>query len=256
MIMRRSLLLVLLMMAVLDIGWAAQDKTNENWAMANEAYKENKYTEALRLYEGLLEEGYGFPALFYNIANIYYRQHKLGLAILYYEKALKLAPRDKAIQNNLQLAKAQQIDQIEPLPPFFLQRWRQNAQSLLAANTWSGLGLVFLWLGIAGLVLWILGADRQKRKRGFIVGTTLLLISIIPFYLSASRGNYERDSGTAILLETEYGLRSAPEERSKVLVPLHEGVKLVIIDKIGDWYKVQLEDGELGWLPQQAMGMI
>lgn len=253
--MRRSLL-VLLMMAVLDIGWAAQDKTKENWALANEAYKENKYTEALRLYEGLLEEGYVFPALFYNIANIYYRQHKLGLAILYYEKALKLSPRDKAIQYNLQLAKAQQLDQIEPLPPFFLHRWRQNAQSLLTANTWSGIGLVFLWLGVAGLVLWILGADRQQRKRGFIGGVILLLISIIPFYLAASRGSYEKHPGTAILLEMEYGLRSAPEEGSKVLVPLHEGVKLVIVDQIGDWYKVQLEDGELGWLPQQVMGMI
>lgn len=237
-------------------GLFGKEALPATWEQAAEAYQNKQYTEAFDLYQGLIKEGQVSPALYYNMGNVCYRQNKLGLAILYYEKALKLAPRDQEIKGNLELAKNQQADQIDPLPPFFLDRWRHGLQSLFSANTWSILGMLCLWIGVGGLVLWILGKERKQRKWGFIAGISLLIISLIPFYLSNSRAQFELNSGTAILLEKEYGLRSAPEEGSKILVPLHEGVKLVIIDQIGDWLKVKLEDGEQGWLPEKSLAMI
>ncbi len=253
--MIRSLPLLLLSF-LLTVGLSGKEVVPANWEQAREAYQNKQYTVAFDLYQGLIDEGHVSPALYYNMGNVCYRQNKLGLAILYYEKALKLAPRDQEIKTNLALAKSQQADQIDPLPPFFLDRWRHGIQSLLSANAWSLLGILFLWIGVGGLILWILGKERKQRKWGFIAGISLLTASILPFYLSASRAQFEQHSGTAILLDQEYGLRSAPEEGSTILVPLHEGVKLVIIDQIGDWLKVKLEDGELGWLPKKSLGMI
>ncbi|MBX2872876.1 MAG: tetratricopeptide repeat protein [Saprospiraceae bacterium] len=246
----------LLLSLWLAVGLFGKEALPATWEQAGDAYQNKQYTVAFDLYQGLLDEGHISPALYYNLGNVCYRQHKLGLAILYYEKALKLAPRDQEIKGNLALAKSQQTDQIDPLPPFFLDRWQHGLQSLFSANTWSLIGLLFLWVGVGGLVLWILGKERGQRKWGFIAGISLLILSLLPFYLSSSRAQFEQYSGTAILLEREYGLRSAPEEGSKILVPLHEGVKLVIIDRIGDWLKVKLEDGEQGWLPEKSLGMI
>lgn len=253
--MIRSLPLLLLGL-LLSVGLFGKEALPASWEQAGEAYKNKQYTVAFDFYQGLMDEGYSSAALFYNLGNVCYRQHKLGLAILYYEKALKLAPRDQEIKGNLELAKSQQADQIDPLPPFFLDRWRHGIQSLLSANTWSILGIVCLWIGVGGLIVWILGKERRQRKWGFIAGISLGILSLLPFYLSSSRAQFEQNSGTAILLDKEYGLRSAPEEGSKILVPLHEGVKLVIIDQIGDWLKVKLEDGEQGWLPEKSLGMI
>ncbi|NET31908.1 MAG: tetratricopeptide repeat protein [Cyanothece sp. SIO1E1] len=253
--MIRSLPFLLLSM-LLVVGLSGKEVQPASWEQAGEAYKNKQYTVAFDLYQGLIDEGHVSPALYYNMGNVCYRQSKLGLAILYYEKALKLAPRDQEIKGNLELAKSQQADQIDPLPPFFLDRWRHGLQSLFSANTWSMLGVLCLWIGVGGLILWILGKERKQRKWGFIAGISLLLLSLLPFYLSSSRAQFEQNPGTAILLEMEYGLRSAPEEGSKILVPLHEGVKLVIIDRIGDWLKVKLEDGEQGWLPEKSLGMI
>ena len=246
---------LLLWSLLLTVGLMGEEMP-ANWTKAAEAYQDKQYTLAFDLYQELIQEGFVSPALYYNMGNVCYRQHKLGLAILYYEKALKLAPRDREIQANLALAKSQQLDQIDPLPDFFLDRWQGALQSLFSSNAWSVIGAITLWVGVGGLILWILGRERKQRKWGFIVGVSLVILSILPFYLASSRAQFERNSGTAVLLEAEYGLRSAPEESSKVLVPLHEGVKLVILDRIGDWFKVKLEDGEQGWLPEKALGMI
>lgn len=253
--MKRSLLMTILAI-FLAIGLSAKAELPTNWTKANEAYKDKQYSEALKLYEGFIEEGLASAALFYNMGNVYYRQDKVGLAILYYEKALKLSPRDAAVRANLALAQSRQLDQIQALPAFFLDRWQQALQSIFPSNTWSILGLLLLWSGVGGLIFWLLAAERTQRKRGFLIGATLLILSIIPFYLSAGRASFERNPGTAILLESEYGLRTAPEEESTVILPLHEGVKVLIIDRIGEWMKVQLEDGEQGWLPETALGMI
>lgn len=253
--MKRSLLMTMLGL-FWAIGLSAKAELPTNWTKASEAYQDKQYAEALRLYEGFIEDGYASAALFYNMGNAYYRQDKIGLAILYYEKALKLSPRDAAVRANLDLAQSQQVDQIQALPSFFLDRWQQSLQSIFSSNTWSILGLLLLWTGVGGLIFWLLAAERTQRKRGFIIGATLLVLSIIPFYLSAGRASFERNPGTAILLEAEYGLRTAPEEESTVILPLHEGVKVAIIDRIGEWMKVQLQDGAQGWLPEEALGMI
>lgn len=246
----------LLLSLFLVVGLSGKEALPATWEEAGEAYKNKQYSTAFDLYQGLIDEGRVSSALYYNMGNVCYRQDQLGLAILYYEKALKLAPRDAEVKGNLELAKSQQADQIDPLPPFFLDRWRHGLQSLFSANVWSMLGVLCLWIGVGGLILWILGKERRQKKWGFIAGISLLILSLLPFYLSSSRAQFEQNSGTAILLDKEYGLRSAPEEGSKVLVPLHEGVKLVIIDQIGEWLKVKLEDGEQGWLPEKSLGMI
>lgn len=223
---------------------------------ANQAYGEKSYNQAIQLYEQLLEQGYTSAALHYNLANAYYRKRELAKAILHYERARQSAPGDEDIKHNLAVARAQQTDAIEPLPEFFLSAWWKSIRARLTTSGWSILGLLLLWWSAAGFILWLWGSTRTWRKRGFVAGFVLLGLSVLPFVLAISRAQYDNHSGEAILMAQETALRAAPDEDSRAITTIHEGLKLELIDQIGEWYKVRLPDGEVGWMPQQAVAVI
>ena len=82
---------------------AAAGDFTEQMAKANESYEGGEYAQALEIYERLVEEGAVDPDLFYNLGNAYYKEGQPGRAVLYYKRALRLAPRDNDARTNLQL---------------------------------------------------------------------------------------------------------------------------------------------------------
>lgn len=223
---------------------------------ANKSYENKKYREAAELYESILLTGEFSSELYYNLGNSYYRSNQLGKAILNYERALQLAPSDGDIQHNLKVAKHELVDNFGIVEPFFLRKWWFNAADSLSSSAWAIIGLLFLWAGIAGLILWLIGKERTQRKKGFFIGGILLLVSALPFLLAVSRKNNEVNSQAAIVLQKEITLRSAPDKESTEVVLIHEGSKVALLDNIGDWYKVRLSNGEQGWLPESGFEKI
>lgn len=223
---------------------------------ANEAYAAKKYDKAIQRYQQLLEQSGPSEVVFYNLGNSYYRKGELGKAVLFYEKALLLDPDDEDILHNLKVAKASSKDELEELPEFFLSRWWNNLRLLMSTTAWSILGLILLWLGIGGIILWLMGNSRQQKKQGFIAGISFLVLSVLPFSLVLSGANLERDSGYAVIMSVEIKLRSAPDSESKEILRLHEGTKVAVLDQIGDWHKVKLSNGEQGWLPNTSIEKI
>ncbi len=223
---------------------------------ANQAYQKKDFTTAIQQYEAILQQGYHSEALYYNLGNSYYRTNDLGKAVLNYERALLLDPNDADTQHNLQLVQSQLQDEIEPLPTFFLTTWWNMLGGLLPAQVWSILALIFLWMGIAGLTLWLLGRVRQYKKWGFIAGISLLIISLLGFTLANDRINQIQHSSRGVVLQKEIVLRSAPDTQSKEVFLLHAGATVQVLDQIGDWYKVSLRDGMQGWLPEVSFERI
>ena len=70
----------------------------------NEFYQDKQYDKAIDTYQQVIHLGYEGTSLYYNLANSYYRDGKIGLSILYYEKALKLSPGDDDVIHNLTIA--------------------------------------------------------------------------------------------------------------------------------------------------------
>ena len=77
---------------------------------ANELYEAGEYAAAIERYGALAEAGVDDAALHYNTANAYYKINDLGRAVLNYERALRLEPRDRAARENLSLAETQLRD--------------------------------------------------------------------------------------------------------------------------------------------------
>ena len=106
-------------------------------AKGNKFYRDGSYEKAIDEYGQLVNEGYFGTSLFYNLGNSYYRVGKIGYAILYYEKALKLSPSDEDVQHNLNFARLSTVDRIQPLPKFFLFDWWESLLNSFSENGWA-----------------------------------------------------------------------------------------------------------------------
>ena len=224
--------------------------TSQNQLMqqAIESYNAGNYDGAIQNYEQLLQEGQFSTELFYNLGNCYFRNEDLGKAILNYERALLLESGDEDIQHNLEVAQNRIEQPLEKINEFFLIQWKDNLQNAASGWTWAIIGLILLWLGAAGWILWLLGQERKQKIIGFSAGIGLVLLSIIPFSLAFGRINQQKHSQKAIILQSNTAMKSAPDNNSETLQPLFAGYKVKLMDQIGDWYKVKLSDGNIGWV--------
>lgn len=220
---------------------------------ANAAYKKGDYSTAITQYESILKTDSYSEGLYYNLGNAYFKTNNLGKAILYYEKALLAAPRDADVLYNLEIAKAKTKDDLSRIGKFFLAEWWQGLHKSLSASVWGMLTVLSLWAGIAGFILWLLATSRERKKQGFIGGIALVLLSILLYFLGNNQANFEQNSRTAIVLENTIELKNGPDAQSTAVIDVHEGLKVELLDQIGDWYKVKLMNGDEGWLPMSSL---
>ena len=92
----------------------------ERFFEANQAYKNHQYQQAIDGYRHLIENGFENGQIYYNLGNAYFRLGNLGRAILSYERARFLIPRDSDLAFNLSHARNQTQDdsmalQLSPL---------------------------------------------------------------------------------------------------------------------------------------------
>ena len=80
-------------------------QSSDLFAGGNQAYANGKYDEAISHYKTVIDQKGYSAALFYNMANAYYRKKNVGQAILNYERALYIDPKNADIQANLRLAR-------------------------------------------------------------------------------------------------------------------------------------------------------
>lgn len=223
---------------------------------ANEAYQQKNYTLAIERYESLVQEGVQSKEIHYNLGNAYYRSQRLGKAILNYERALKLAPNDADIQHNLQIAAYERQDDFGDIPPFFLSRAWEWTSQLFSSTIWSILTILLVWIGIGGLVRWIIAKERSQRKQGFLIGIMALLVSLLPFFLAKTAARLELNSGQAIITIPTTTIHTNANQSSAILYQLHEGTKVKMLDNVGSWDKVRLSNGEQGWVSTKALEQI
>ena len=222
----------------------------------NQLFSQNDYDGAIEQFELLLNNGLESPEVYFNLGNCFAQKKEWGKAILNYERALVLDPNDQTLLNNLEFANSKTADEIEKIPEFFLLKWWSNIRNFSSSGIWALLGILLLWGGIAGLILWLLGKFRSQRKRGFLAGLASLGLSFVFFALAYSSFQVQKNSGSAIVMVVETPLQTLPDEISKPILQIHEGTKVKIIEKLTSWYKVRLENGEIGWIAETAIEKI
>jgi len=223
---------------------------------ANNAYIRKDYKKALSFYQDILKTGMESTGIYYNIGNSYFRLNQITNAIYYYEKALTLAPNDKDIKYNLNIAKQYTTDKIKKIPPFFLKRYYQILISLFSVNQWANISLISFIAVLAFILLFLFIRNIPLKKLFFWLGIILLIISISSLIFSFSQKKKLTAHRSAIVFSPTVNIKSSPNEQGTDLMIIHEGIKVTITDSLQDWYNVVLPDGNEGWLKKDDIKKI
>ena len=239
------------------LGWflplCAQESTLKE---AEEAYAKEDYSQAIELYESVLKS-YGESAMvYYNLGNAYYKAGKVAPAILNYERALLLNPGDSDTRFNLQVARQKTVDKIEPIGEFFLTRWIGTVEDVYSADGWAKWGVASFLLFIGCLVLFFFSKWIRLKKIGFFAGICFLLISLVANLFADSQQDKLLHRADAIVFASTVTVKSSPDASGTDLFILHEGTKVTIKSTLGEWSEIQLEDGNVGWMPSKEIQQI
>lgn len=237
---------------IASIGMMAQSIQDQKFAKANYYYNASRYDTAVIIYERIMEEGFVSAPLLYNIGNTYFKMRNYPMAILYYEKALKLDPTNKEIKQNLAIANALITDKIEPMPVFFLTKWWRNIGNQLSANGWAGASLKLFGLLLILLFVYFTARTRGVRKASFFTSILVIILFVCSLIFAYQKHQYLNEQNEAIVMTPTITVKSSPSSSGVDLFVLHEGTKVEIMDKADNWDKIKISDGSVGWMPSSA----
>lgn len=223
---------------------------------AEVAYTKEDYKTAIELYENILKNSGESAAIYYNLGNAYYKDGRLAPAILNYERAALLQPGDNDIRFNLQLAREKAVDKIEPIGHFFLYNWFISIRDAVSADTWGIVGIICFLLFIVCLVVFFFFKNIVFRKIAFYSGLLLLVLVLFSNIFGFSQKNALNEHIEAIVFSPSVTVKSSPDVSGTDLVVLHEGTKVAIKSTLGEWSEVELEDGNVGWMPSKDIEKI
>ncbi|MDR0742904.1 MAG: tetratricopeptide repeat protein [Tannerella sp.] len=223
---------------------------------AETAYASEQYDRAAELYESVLKNYGDSYELYYNLGNSYYKTGKIAQAILYYERALLIKPGDDDIRFNLEMAKQQTVDKIEPLQEFFLKSWFRSVQNLIGVDSWATIGVFCFVLLICCLVLFFFSKWMRLKKIGFYLGIVLFIVVVFANVFAYNQKEERVNRNGAIVFSPTVTVKSSPDNSGTDLFVLHEGTKVFIRNTVGDWNEVVLEDGNVGWINKKDITVI
>lgn len=255
---KSSVLAIMLMLALPFAADAQQTEYVDSlWNAANQAYVEGRWADAVADYELISGMGLESAALYCNTGDAWFKDGNIPMAILFYERALKLDPSYSDARYNLELLNSTIQDRIDIVPEFILKVWAKDICYIMDSDAWAVWFLVFVALTLGLVLLFLLAPTAAGRRTGFFTGIVTLLLAVSSLSFSIWQRNDYMDADSAIVMRPVTSVKSSPSaEASKDLFILHEGTKVRILDTVGKWNNISLADGRQGWLPSDDLAVI
>lgn len=250
--MKRNItaLLTLLLTAIIAVA-----SPSETVARADSAYSADDFALATSLYTQALKEEGSSSQLFYNLGNSCYREGNLGMAIVNYERALKLDPTNTDARTNLEFVNTRIADK-QMDDGSVMTTLRNRIVSAFRADTWAMIAAVLFIIFIASAAVYVFSSAVAVRKASFFGGIIVFLITVAALVLSFDAANRVETDRMAIVLPPASQLSTSPREARNAQEQaflLHEGTKVEIVDSIlnpgeGLWYEVRVGSHDRAWI--------
>ncbi len=237
--MKKVVIITLLGLMFVRVAFAV-DISAPNFAKANAAYRDGKYDEAIADYEAILTSGFESGAIYYNLGNSYFKKQELGKAVLNYERAKRLLPRDPDVAANTQFALSEvQNDVQRPLNAW--ERLWEGHIKFYSVNEMALMLIILLVLfGAAHLATLYL---HWKAGRLAMCAAAVLFF-IFGYGLQAKLA----DEHNAAVAVRSSAARFEPNEKATVYFELSEGQRCQVHEREGGWAKIVRPDGKTGWV--------
>lgn len=215
--------------------------------------KGTNYSDEVQELLQLEKQGIHNADLYNNIGICYYHQNQIGLATVYFLRALNLKSDHQDAKNNLEFVIDLSKDKaIYPQRAFLVQlffRW----YDFLNINRFALLTL-FLFVLFAISVHWTIHYDREKELGLPVLFT--LISAILLFTCSVmlfTKYNRMRHNTKAVIISKEAeGYSGAGTQYSK-LFQINEGLIVNVQKESGEWYLILLPSGVNGWIKKTEL---
>ncbi len=215
---------------------------------ATAAYSKGEYGKAAKFYETILAGGQVAPEVYFNLGNAYYKSNNIALAILNYERAVKLEPDNEDFNFNLKLANQRIEDKIDEAPQMFLTQWKNGVVHLMTEKGWSQLCIVLILLSLALFALFIAAQQKMLKQLGFFGGVVLAILSISVFFIAKHKYNLTINGREAVITAPSITVTGSPSEKGTKLFIIHEGTKVNITQEDTGWTEIKIANGNTGWI--------
>ncbi len=213
------------------------------FASAGAAYEAGRVAEARDAYARLAAAGTRTPALCYNLGNACWRLGERGRAVLWYERARRLAPRDEDIRFNLALARA-------ALGGEAGSAW-ELVDRLVTPRELAWAVVLLAWRGGGGA-----GGARGRggpaaEWRGRLTAGVAALAAASA--LLAARGQ-DLDRPWGVVVRPGVEVRSGPGDQFTVGFTVPEGRRTLLLNRRPGWAEIGVPRESLkGWVPEEAV---
>jgi tetratricopeptide (TPR) repeat protein len=246
------------------------------FAAGNAAYEAGAYADAIERYEAIVKAGVVHPDLSYNLGNAYFKTGDLGRSILWYERALRLDPREKDVRANLDMVRSLLRDQ-QLIPArsgirHTLLSWHHRLSTAESAAVACGfyalfclaaLGLIFRRTSAVAACYRFLSWISPARLFGltmtqdFLLGMATAAVLAFVFAGSAYRKiNEARTHERSVVVTEEVPVFSGPSEDATIQFKIHEGTIVSVRDGRAGWVRVDLPGDLSGWVEEESVERI
>ncbi|HNX90561.1 MAG TPA: tetratricopeptide repeat protein, partial [Candidatus Omnitrophota bacterium] len=225
-------------------GWAESvSSVDDLFAEGNALYEKAEYAKAIETYEKILSMGYESGALYFNMANAYFRAGNKGKAIVNYKRAEKLIPSDSDVAANERFIRSK--IGATGMPDDGVWSWGP-IRRYCAAFSADEVLKIFSGLFIAAIIM-LAGAIVFRVYWRYLIGVSALLFLFAGIDLAIAAHQISLVGKEAVITSAEVEAKYGPFPTATVFFQLREGATVRIVQEKDDWCKVKRSDGKSGW---------
>jgi hypothetical protein len=208
------------------------------------AYRSGDFTAAAKAFA---EDATRQPSsgTFQNLGNAEWQRGRAGDAIVAWERALWVEPRNRAVRENLRFArKGAQLESPD-------LAWYEVVSSWLPANWWAWLAGMSLWSAVGAVML---PGLLRRRRRTWHQALAAFCLTAFLLCLPAHLGVFTR-SRLGFVLQKETPLRLTPTREAQAVTHLAAGEPARWVRVRGNFVMVRTNRGR-GWVEADDIGWL
>jgi hypothetical protein len=125
-----------------------------------------------------------------------------------------------------------------------------------SSGSWGIFVVIAIWLGFASLSLFFYVYRNSLKKLFLILTIAFFSVTIVTIFFATQKYRMEGERNTAIIMIPSAYIKSSPDAGATDLFICTMAPKLNFLTSYGNWKKIKIEDGNIGWLSDHAIEII